>query len=148
MEQQPPEQAPLLAPLHQKSERGGEPVNSQKERIIKEHLSEIVGRKLRRVFDPFEDCPGERPAQQQVHDRRDQLEKYLENPDVRHRDEAERAVARTKERAPVFPHTLQRAVGPTETLPCERAQSVGRFRPGDSSLFVADLVAETTRFDR
>ena len=40
----------------------------------------------------------------------------------------------------MFPETLQRAVGPTKTLPRERAHRLGRFGPGDCVRHVNDTL--------
>jgi len=48
----------------------------------------------------------------------------LKNPDIRQRDEAQRAVSRAKQGVDVFAHTLQGAKSPTESLP-DRLHAIG-----------------------
>ena len=65
------------------------------------------------------------PDQQQIGDRRQRRQQDLEQPDLRQRHHAERAVARIEGHAAVLPQALQRAVGPAETLLGQTAKELG-----------------------
>src|SRR6266404_8960894 len=48
----------------------------------------------------------------------------------------------------MFPETLQSSITPAEPLARQHLQSSGRFRPGDRSFFVPDLVSEFAYLQR
>jgi len=54
--------------------------------------------------------------EQQIDERRDEPEQDLEQPRLRQRDHAERAIARAQRDVGMLPQTLQRAVRPAEAL--------------------------------
>ena len=139
----------MLAFFHHERGKRTEPIDRQKQRVVKDHLIKICRRVgvFLLVFERAYQSPGQRPDKHQIHQRRDQREKYLKDPDVRHRDKAERAVFWIKQSVLVLPHALQRAVRPAETLFGEISQTVRRLGQADRVFFVTDLVTEFSHLD-
>ena len=74
--------------------------------------------------------------QEQIHHWCDRDEDDLKKPNARQTEPAERAIVPIEHHVAMFPETLQRAVGPTKTLPRQRPHALRRFRPGDRSRHV------------
>ena len=116
LQPEPPEEVPVLSLLECEGERRAEPVDDEKEGVPEQDCRQPGHHRFLRVLQPLEKRCDEAPDQRQVDDRRQEREQDLEQPDARHRDQAERAVARTQQRAAVLPQALERAVRPAEAL--------------------------------
>ena len=118
----------MLRFFHQERGKGcPEPVYRQEQCIVENDLVEVCGRMsiFLLMLERCEERGDDRPYEHKVHDRRDQRKKDLKDPDVRHRNKAEKAIPPVKEGVLVLPHALQSSERPTEPLLCKVAKTVG-----------------------
>ena len=149
LDEQPAEQAFLLAFLHQKRGKCAEPIDREEKGVVKQNLIQISRRMsvFLLMFEIADQRSDEGPDKHQIHDRRDQRKKDLKDPNVWHRDKAERAVTRVEQRVLVLPHALQSAVRPAETLLGEISETVRSLRQTYCAFLVSDIVSEFSHLD-
>src|SRR5690606_20464921 len=122
LQDEPPEQAPLLAPFEHETEDRRRQIDYHEDAVVNGDELEIGIAEFRPMLRPGDPLANELPDEQKIGERRQRRERDLEEPHLRQRDHAERAMARIESEGAVLPQTLQRAIGPAEALPGEIAE--------------------------
>ena len=147
LQNEPPQKRPVFLLLEQKRDHCGAKINRHEDGIVGCRYHEVARIELLAVLEIVRQRPQDLIDQGEVDKRRQKGERNLKHPDLRHGNEAQRAVTRIEIDMAMLPKTLEGAEGPAEPLFRKPRHGIRRFGPGDCFLIEENFIARSLDHD-